>query len=635
MAWDSDNNANRLKQSYINDFIDVSGSVILRDTANVIVNGNTNIGGNIYANGRFIMNADLSYNKIMSIGGDVSFNQKLRVAGDVSLNGKILNCSLATNSIPQNAFNGTITVPGPDYTKSSIIYNGNLTVNTDASLNGTSIDIGSQLNVNGNITFSDGTNLNNYVDMFEPLANISAATVYPYNFLRLPPNSGDNGGTFASGAISRDGQIIVFNNGSSQAIMTYDPSNCLLISRDGGTNFTATTVSTTLTNPTYSTVSMSPDGQHMLAYVKASANYTSQELWYSHNSGVNWSKGTITTNLGTNNPLNSNCMSDNGVYMYASAYELYGVLRSTDSGANWSLSTNNLYRPSQSPRHLICSSDGRTVWSGSGNDGTKYISVSDDYGLNFSPKYAFGDLSPSYMKGNADLSIVVMQTWAQNDMYVFRQGIMYSINTSYLGLPTTFQPHFGISGTTDMRYIIVNAYQSGSNNCLYSNDYGYTWNMCVVPYNHVGTTLLLSDTGRFVYRTGSTAVTSGIAIINNIFSNKFIKRSVYTALTVNNNLTAGSYVSSSDYRIKNNVRPLNEMITIDNLRPVKYMQTIINKQQYGLIAHELQQYFPDLVTGIKDGDSLQSINYTGLISILINEIKRLKAELIELDKSIV
>lgn len=630
MAWDSDNVANRLKQSYVKDFIDVSGSVILRDTANLIVNGNANVGGNVYANGRCIMNADLSYNKILPIGGDVSFNQKLAVAGDVSMNEKILSCNLAANSIPRNAFNGEVSVPGPDYTKPSIIYNGNLSVNNDVSLNGTTTEIGSQLNINGNITFSDGTNLNNYVDMFEPLADISAATFYPYNFVRLPPNSADTGGTFASGAISRDGQIIVFNNGSSHSSMTYDPSNCLLISRDGGTNFTATTVSTTLTNPTYSTVSMSPDGQHMLAYVKASAGYANQELWYSHNSGVNWSKGTITTNLEFN-PLYSSCMSDNGVYMYSSAYQLYGVLRSTNSGANWSLSTTNLYCPSQSPRHLICSSDGRTVWCGSGNDGTRYISVSDDYGLNFSPKYAFLQ-SPCYMKGNADLSIVVMQTWTQNDMYVFRQGIMYLINTSYLGLPNTFLPQFGISGTTDMRYIIVNA--GGVNNCLYSNDYGYTWNMCVVPYNHVGTTLLLSDTGRFVYRTGSTGATSGIAINNNIFSNKFIKRSVYTALTVNNNLTAGSYASSSDYRIKTNVRPLNEMISIDNLRPVKYMQTIINKQQYGLIAHELQQYFPDLVTGVKDGESWQSVNYTGLIAILINEIKQLKAELIELDKSI-
>jgi hypothetical protein len=628
MAWNSDNAANRLKQSYINNFIDISGAVTLRSNANLFVDENIIAGSNVYTNDRCIMNADLSYNKILPIGGDVSFNQKLTVAGDVSMNGKILSCNLASNSIPLNAFNGTISGSGPDYTKPNIIYNGNLTANNDVSLNGTTSEIGSQLNVNGNITFGDGTNLNNYVDIFEPLADISAATLYPYNFERLPSNASDAGGTFASGAISRNGQIILFNTGSATQALTFDASYGLLLSRDGGVTFTTITVSTTLTDPTYSTVSMSPDGNHMLAYVRASADYINQELWYSHDIGVNWYKGTIAPNVDSN-VLYASCMSDDGNYMYVSADLTNAIIRSTDSGANWSISVNNLYRPSQSPRSLICSSDGKTVWSGSGNTGTTYISVSDDYGLNFSPKYAFAQ-PLTYMKGNADLSIVTIQS-ATNIMYVFRKGVMTAINMSYLGLPATFQPYLGISSTTDMRYIIVNANSDSTKNCLYSNDYGYTWNRCLLPYNHRGTTLLLSDTGRFVYRTTGT---SGIAINNNIFSNKFIKRSVYTALTVNGTLTSGSYASSSDYRIKTNVRPLNEMISIDNLRPVKYMQTLINKPQYGLIAHELQQYFPDLVTGIKDGDSWQSVNYTGLIAILINEIKKLKAEFAELCKSI-
>jgi hypothetical protein len=62
------------------------------------------------------------------------------------------------------------------------------------------------------------------------------------------------------------------------------------------------------------------------------------------------------------------------------------------------------------------------------------------------------------------------------------------------------------------------------------------------------------------------------------------------------------------------------------------MQTLLNKEQYGLIAHELQQYYPDLVFGEKDGPDLQRVNYTGLIAILINEIIRLKQEFTELEK---
>jgi hypothetical protein len=123
---------------------------------------------------------------------------------------------------------------------------------------------------------------------------------------------------------------------------------------------------------------------------------------------------------------------------------------------------------------------------------------------------------------------------------------------------------------------------------------------------------------------------------NNIFSTNptVFKPSTFTSLAINGNLTAGSYSTSSDYRIKTEVAQLDETVTVDNLRPVKYVQTLINKTQYGLIAHELQEYYPDLVVGEKDGDGWQRVNYTGLIAILINEIKRMKQDLAELEGEI-
>jgi hypothetical protein len=54
---------------------------------------------------------------------------------------------------------------------------------------------------------------------------------------------------------------------------------------------------------------------------------------------------------------------------------------------------------------------------------------------------------------------------------------------------------------------------------------------------------------------------------------------------------------------------------------------ITKQQDIGLIAHELQEIYPELVTGEKDGPETQSINYIGLIPILINEIKSLKTDI--------
>jgi hypothetical protein len=112
------------------------------------------------------------------------------------------------------------------------------------------------------------------------------------------------------------------------------------------------------------------------------------------------------------------------------------------------------------------------------------------------------------------------------------------------------------------------------------------------------------------------------------------KASTFTALDICGNLVAGSYATSSDYRIKTNIVELDETYNVDNLRPVKYYQTQINREKYGLIAHELQEHYPDLVVGEKDGSELQRVNYTGLIAILINEIKRLKQNLVELESGI-
>ena len=86
----------------------------------------------------------------------------------------------------------------------------------------------------------------------------------------------------------------------------------------------------------------------------------------------------------------------------------------------------------------------------------------------------------------------------------------------------------------------------------------------------------------------------------------------------------------SDYRIKENVVELKETdYTVDGLRPVKYFNKQSQKEDIGLIAHELQEVYPFLVNGEKDGKEMQTVNYTGLIPILIKEIQDLKALLRE------
>jgi hypothetical protein len=89
---------------------------------------------------------------------------------------------------------------------------------------------------------------------------------------------------------------------------------------------------------------------------------------------------------------------------------------------------------------------------------------------------------------------------------------------------------------------------------------------------------------------------------------------------------AASFNSSSDYRIKENVNALDETFNVDNLRPVTYYNTSINKQDIGFLAHEVQEVFPYLVNGEKDGKTNQTLNYNGLIGLLVKEIQDLKQQ---------
>jgi hypothetical protein len=106
----------------------------------------------------------------------------------------------------------------------------------------------------------------------------------------------------------------------------------------------------------------------------------------------------------------------------------------------------------------------------------------------------------------------------------------------------------------------------------------------------------------------------------------------------NNNITLGtgtvsaaSYNTTSDYRIKENAVTLDKTFSLDKLRPVTYTNLSSGKQDIGLIAHELQEVYPFLVTGEKDGAELQTVNYTGLIGVLIKEIQVLSSKVSNLE----
>ena len=96
-------------------------------------------------------------------------------------------------------------------------------------------------------------------------------------------------------------------------------------------------------------------------------------------------------------------------------------------------------------------------------------------------------------------------------------------------------------------------------------------------------------------------------------------------------VTATSFNATSDYRIKKNILPLSEHHTINHLEPKIYYNTLLNKTDIGFIAHDIEKIYPFLVNGKKDDEQYQSLNYQGLIGLLVKEVKELKVRVSELE----
>ena len=102
-----------------------------------------------------------------------------------------------------------------------------------------------------------------------------------------------------------------------------------------------------------------------------------------------------------------------------------------------------------------------------------------------------------------------------------------------------------------------------------------------------------------------------------------------------------SYITSSDYRLKENIAPMTGALSIvAQLKPVTYNWKIDGSSGQGFIAHELQAVVPDCVTGEKDAvDSegkpvYQGIDTSFLVATLTSAIQELAAQVTSLQAKV-
>ena len=99
-----------------------------------------------------------------------------------------------------------------------------------------------------------------------------------------------------------------------------------------------------------------------------------------------------------------------------------------------------------------------------------------------------------------------------------------------------------------------------------------------------------------------------------------------------------SYVTSSDYRLKENVQPMTGgLATVAALKPVNYDWIIDKSAGEGFIAHELQDVIPAAVTGEKDAVDdkgeikPQGVDFSKIVPHLVAAIQELTTRLAALE----
>ena len=112
----------------------------------------------------------------------------------------------------------------------------------------------------------------------------------------------------------------------------------------------------------------------------------------------------------------------------------------------------------------------------------------------------------------------------------------------------------------------------------------------------------------------------------------------YVAYFANSGSSTGLYISNtaawqstSDERLKTDIQTLDVASRLMQIKPRSYLwksqaaSDKPTKRNFGFIAQEMQDVFPDLVGTSPDG--MLSVEYTGLIAPLVNTVQFLKAEL--------
>jgi len=140
-----------------------------------------------------------------------------------------------------------------------------------------------------------------------------------------------------------------------------------------------------------------------------------------------------------------------------------------------------------------------------------------------------------------------------------------------------------------------------------------------------------SDYTMYINQSGGTGTSIALNIRHNATTGSirlvnFVSGSTDVgSITTNGTITA--YNVSSDYRLKEDLKTINGLDLVNKIKVYDYKYKSSGMRMDGVLAHELAEVLPYAVTGVKDGEQMQSVDYSKIVPVMVQAIKELKAEL--------
>ena len=91
--------------------------------------------------------------------------------------------------------------------------------------------------------------------------------------------------------------------------------------------------------------------------------------------------------------------------------------------------------------------------------------------------------------------------------------------------------------------------------------------------------------------------------------------------------SATAYNTSSDYRLKEDLKDFAGLDMVSKISVYDFKWKSDENRSYGVMAHELQEVLPNAVSGDKDAEEMQGVDYSKIVPLLVKSIQELEAKI--------